>query len=192
MCTVKVSFQNPSILGHINLQVLIKAFLRSVIVDGVTLGHPCCGVHDCTIPLDSNRARFCAEHYEKSLECVVTDCNALAEKDHQTCTIPEHRAREEYVALEGKSMFSLKQRHLCLRRKRPDKNFLTDDAPEVDEEEPTQDAPECGKSDDKALKARFGRRWTYCEELCVASCGVILGRATMYGSEGVNGVRVRG
>ena len=27
--------------------------LRSVVVDGVTIGHPCCSVHNCTIPLDS-------------------------------------------------------------------------------------------------------------------------------------------
>jgi hypothetical protein len=36
----------------------------------------------------------------------------------------------------------------------------------------------------------FGRRRTHNEELCVASCGVILGRATCYGSEAPNGVRV--
>jgi len=42
----------------------------------------------------------------------------------------------------------------------------------------------------KSLRARFGRKWTHNEELCVASCGVILGRATFYGSEAPNGVRV--
>lgn len=49
-----------------------------------------------------------------------------------------------------------------------------------------------GKSDvgNKAPRARFGRRRTHNEELCVASCGVILGRATFYGSEAPNGVRV--
>ena len=47
--------------------------------------------------------------------------------------------------------------------------------------------PDASKS---KLKARFGRQWTFAEELCVACCGVILGRATFYGSEGPNGVRV--
>ncbi|KAH9965569.1 hypothetical protein BGW80DRAFT_1254963 [Lactifluus volemus] len=39
------------------------------------------------------------------------------------------------------------------------------------------------------VKARFGRKRTHNEELCVASCGVILGRAAFFGSEGPNGVR---
>ena len=49
-----------------------------------------------------------------------------------------------------------------------------------------------GKLDtgNKSVRARFGRRRTHNEELCVASCGVILGRATFYGSEAPNGVRV--
>ena len=32
--------------------------------------------------------------------------------------------------------------------------------------------------------AQFGRRQTHNEELCVASCGIILGRATFFGAEG--------
>ena len=39
-------------------------------------------------------------------------------------------------------------------------------------------------------RARFGRRRTHNEQLVVATCGVILGRATMFGSEGIDGVRV--
>lgn len=46
------------------------------------------------------------------------------------------------------------------------------------------------KSGNKKVTARFGWRWTHNEELCVTSCGVILGRATFYGSEAPNGVRV--
>ncbi|KIJ42832.1 hypothetical protein M422DRAFT_253925 [Sphaerobolus stellatus SS14] len=39
-------------------------------------------------------------------------------------------------------------------------------------------------------KARFGRQWTHNKELCVASCGMILGQATFYGAEGLNGIRL--
>lgn len=35
----------------------------------------------------------------------------------------------------------------------------------------------------RRIKALLGRRHTHNEELCVASCGVILGRATFFGSE---------
>ena len=49
-----------------------------------------------------------------------------------------------------------------------------------------------GKLDtgNKSVRARFGRRRTHNEELCVVSCGVILGQATFYGSEAPNGIRV--
>lgn len=36
----------------------------------------------------------------------------------------------------------------------------------------------------KKLKAQFGRRYTHNEQLFVRPCGVIIGRATMFGSEG--------
>jgi hypothetical protein len=42
----------------------------------------------------------------------------------------------------------------------------------------------------KKAKAFFGRRRTHNEELAVMSCGVIIGRATFYGSEAANGVLV--
>lgn len=49
-----------------------------------------------------------------------------------------------------------------------------------------------GKPDtgNRKLQARFGRRRTHNDELCVTSCGVILGRATFYGSEAQSGVIV--
>jgi CxC6 like cysteine cluster associated with KDZ transposases len=47
--------------------------------------------------------------------------------------------------------------------------------------------PETGN---RKVRARFGRKRTHNEELCVLSCGVIIGRATFYGSEGPNSVRV--
>jgi hypothetical protein len=48
--------------------------------------------------------------------------------------------------------------------------------------------PETGN---RKIRAQFGRKRTHNEQLCVGSCGVILGRATFYGSEAPNGVRVR-
>jgi hypothetical protein len=49
--------------------------------------------------------------------------------------------------------------------------------------------PEAGNH---KIWAHFGRKRTHNEELCVVSCGVILGRATFYGSEGPNWVHVSG
>lgn len=57
----------------------------------------------------------------------------------------------------------------------------------IDEHGLCDGKPESGN---KSVRARFGRRRTHNEELCVGSCGVILGRATFFGSEAPNGVRV--
>jgi hypothetical protein len=63
-----------------------------------------------------------------------------------------------------------------------------DDDALVDEDGVCDGKPDTGN---KSVRARFGRRRTHNEEFCVGSCGVILGRATFYGSEAPNGVRVR-
>jgi len=47
--------------------------------------------------------------------------------------------------------------------------------------------PETGN---RTVKACFGCKRTHNEQLCIGSCGVILGRATFYGSEALNGVRI--
>jgi hypothetical protein len=62
-----------------------------------------------------------------------------------------------------------------------------DDEVFIDQEGVCDGKPETGN---RAVRARFGRRRTHNEELCVGSCGVILGRATFFGSEAPNGVRV--
>jgi hypothetical protein len=62
-----------------------------------------------------------------------------------------------------------------------------DDDTLIDENGVCDGKPDTGN---KSVRARFGRRRTHNEELCVGSCGVILGRATFYGSEAPNGVRV--
>ena len=48
------------------------------------------------------------------------------------------------------------------------------------------------KSDEgnRTSKAQFGRKHTHNEQLVVYTCGVIGGRATMFGAEPVTGVRV--
>lgn len=56
-----------------------------------------------------------------------------------------------------------------------------------------EEGNECGGKPsvgNRKVKARFGRRRTHNEELCVASCGIILGRMTFYGSESPTNVRV--
>lgn len=111
--------------------------------------------------------------------------------------------------MENKGMFQLKHRLARLKVSQPNDSYADlPDLVEVDDntedrgqgssahndEEVVIDANGIcdGKSDkgNTTVRARFGRKRTHNEELCVASCGVILGRATFYGSEAPNGVRV--
>jgi CxC6 like cysteine cluster associated with KDZ transposases len=197
-----------NLLHHQLLTVkYVAAFLRSVVVDGVTLGHPCCGVHDCKDPLESLKDHFCPEHMaDFSSKCAVDDCDNKVSSGFRTCDISEHRALEEWLVEENKAMFQLRRRlaRLAPGAMQPDDPLSMDplndadagiagssshtaEQVEVDETGICSGKPEKGN---RRLKARFGRRRTHNEELCVTSCGVILGRATFYGSEAPNGVRV--
>ncbi|KAH9953429.1 hypothetical protein BGW80DRAFT_515685 [Lactifluus volemus] len=71
-------------------------------------------------------------------------------------------------------------------------NGIYTDSDAIPDDDVTNTSGICdGKSEmgNYTVKARFGCKRTHNEELCVASCGVILGRATFFGSEGPNGVR---
>lgn len=63
----------------------------------------------------------------------------------------------------------------------------TDELIEVDADGECPSKPEEGNV---KPRARFGRCRTHNEQLVVATCGVIIGRATMFGSEGIDGVCV--
>jgi hypothetical protein len=85
-------------------------------------------------------------------------------------------------------MFQLRRRLQRLGGSQSDGTLLDDDAAEIDEHG-ICDGKSAGGN--RGVRARFGRRRTHNEETCVASCGIILGRATFFGSEAPNGVRVR-
>ncbi|KAH9834909.1 uncharacterized protein C8Q71DRAFT_710647 [Rhodofomes roseus] len=146
--------------------------MRAVVTDGVTVGRPCCGVHDCKGRLLSQRARFCDTHINYERQCSILGCENDAESGFKTCTTESHRAIETA--------------HTAKRSALSDGDPMLDDELDMDEEggtgASTQSSPK--------VRARFGRRWTHNEQLCVATCGVVLGRMTMYGSEAVSGVKV--
>lgn len=191
--------------------------LRSVVIDGVTIGHPCCGVHNCSTPLDSVKHHYCPDHYGENEICAVTDCREPAEDGHRTCLVAEHRNAELSYFEVGKSMFQLKHRLQMAQVKTLNQALTSqssmaadhsegsglgalvlegnelDDSTDYGEDEDEDEGDLCaGKQVHGNLKrrVRFGRRRTHNEELGVMSCGVIVGRATMFGSEAPNGVRV--
>ena len=164
--------------------------LRSVVVDGVTIGHPCCGEHGCCRPLASARDHYCPSHAHLSSLCVVMSCNETAQNGFRTCSHPDHRKLETKYEMSSKAMFQLRRRY---ERSYPtpgttNSGHVKD--PDIEIEVVEDDCD--GKSVDgnQHFRARFGRRRTHNDELCVASCGVILGRTTFYGSEAPSAIRV--
>jgi hypothetical protein len=98
---------------------------------------------------------------------------------------------ETRYRLERKSHFQLKERlaRQGLSNVRDSLSVMPIPLGDDDEILPRIDE---GKADSGncQLKVRFGRRRTHNEQLVVACCGVIIGRATMFGSEGVAAVKV--
>ncbi|KAF6763449.1 hypothetical protein DFP72DRAFT_801516, partial [Ephemerocybe angulata] len=163
--------------------------LRSVVVDGITIGRPCCSSHDCKKPLESVKDRFCAKH-DVLNQCCEVDCVAQVEPGFRTCADSGHRALETYLCEANKAMFQLQLRLKRNGLAQPGEHDVNSDSDvEVDDEIDSEVCDGKPGRGNKTVKARFGRRRTHNEETCVGSCGVMLGRATFYGSEAPNGVR---
>ena len=184
-------------LHAINIEILtcsIIAYIQSTVTDGVTIGCPTCCVHDCNNPLESVKDRFCPTHADQDLLCVVTTCSEHAEEGHQTCGLKEHHELKNYNSDKNKAMFQLKKCLAHLHTSQPHKSIpeAGDDIGQ-DEEVLVDNVGVCDEKPEEGnqtLCARFGRKCMHNEELCVSSCGIILGRATFYGSEAPNGIVV--
>lgn len=187
----------------------VPAKVSCVVIDGITVGHPCCAVHNCKTPLDSQRHRFCASHADLNSQCAIVGCEQPVTANSQVCADPLHKAVEERHTERGQSRFQLHQK---LERARlagaanpvPTAEAAADNVigPEAEETEYVVDAaghvaPEeaqaCSDKPDsgnRRLRAQFGRKRTHNEEIIVAPCGVIIARATFFGAEAVHSVVV--
>ncbi|KAI0732579.1 hypothetical protein C8Q72DRAFT_874195 [Fomitopsis betulina] len=153
---------------------------NTLVTDGVTIGHPCCGVQDCKEKLLSQRARFCPSHSNLEQQCSIIGCTNEARPGHKSCSLISHQSLEQTVQEAQSALFQLRQRLERQHRSYP--NNAAPPAADGDEVEDMDDADEetTGNTPDgPKLRARFGRRWTHNEQLCVATCGTILGRMTM-------------
>ncbi|TFK59183.1 hypothetical protein BDN72DRAFT_906089 [Pluteus cervinus] len=166
---------------------------RAVVTDGITLGHPCCKVHNCPNPLPNNRAHFCEDHKDRKKTCVVVECKVVAEEGFGTCTDPAHRLLETTRNEKKRAFFQLQKR---LQRPLHESAQLADPMGRVEEvewDEPglEDEGKDTGKPEEgnKPPKARFARRRSHNEQLIVSCCGVIIARATMFGAEAVSAVK---
>lgn len=200
-------------------QVLMKSAIVKIhpaVCDGKTIGHPCCAVHDCKEPLINNRHRFCATHNIHNLKCAVTACNSQHEASHRTCSDPDHRALENAYFKHGKGIYKLRERLKAAgggsALASSESSSIPEDHEEDDKEVLVQASQsgaegaldvtihnipeatvECGgkaETGNRRLQAFFGRRRTHNEQVMMRSCGIIISRATFFGSEAISAVKV--
>ncbi|KAK7000786.1 hypothetical protein R3P38DRAFT_2390893, partial [Favolaschia claudopus] len=79
-----------------------------VLIDGITIGRPCCGVHNYPEALGSNRHRFCRDYRHHI--CAVEGCEAAVEPKYLTCCVSDHRLLETYHKKRDKALFQLRGR----------------------------------------------------------------------------------
>lgn len=140
------------------------------VTDGVTVGHPCCAVHDCKVPLARQYHRYCPEHEAMDSVCAIRDCPNAVRPGHATCAILAHSKYEEEKRASNRASYRLKQ---SLQRSLDPKGEDNEDS-----SQPTR------------LSGSLTRRWTHNEQLVVRPCQVIIARGTFFGSEAISAVKV--
>ncbi|KAJ7221442.1 hypothetical protein GGX14DRAFT_353507, partial [Mycena pura] len=150
--------------------------------DGVTVRHLACSVHDCTEPLPSQKARFCLTHAHRNQICYIYGCEAAVQAGFSTCAAESHRAHELASLERHKAMFQL---HNRLQDAGIEQIHEAGSAPSGST---TNCTSASSSSSIPSIKGKNSRNWTHNEQLFVRCCGVIISRATFYGSEGITGV----
>ncbi|KAF6742941.1 hypothetical protein DFP72DRAFT_829203 [Ephemerocybe angulata] len=142
----------------------------AIVCDGITIGHPCCNVPNCMIPLaDCKKDRFCKNHTSRNSVCAVDICEQPVQPGFKTCGEASHRELDN------------KQKILSAP---PDEETLeelvaNDMAPDEGVEEGM-----CAQKKTR-IKGSFGRNQTSTEMIMARPCGIIVARATSYFSESV-------
>jgi len=172
------------------------------VIDGVTIGHPCCAVHNCHLLLENNQHRFCTAHQGQEAVCAVIGCSQLARPSHKTCKHPDHEKVEGVHNDHGQACFQLQE---CLRHAHiahpndalgadiVDSSDLVDGEDVVEAFDVAQDGqvlPIEDPMNHPKVCAQFGCRQTHKEQLIVAPCGMIIACKTFYGAEAVTTVIV--
>jgi CxC6 like cysteine cluster associated with KDZ transposases len=160
--------------------------------DGVTVQCLVCSVHDCTEPLRSQKARFCETHSHRNDICYIYGCESSIQPGFSTCGLESHRAHELASREKHTAMFQLKNRlqaHGIPQVPRPGSPPPVLSSPQVSSSASAQPQPTV-QSPTPPVKGKNSRSYSHNEQLFVRCCGVVISRATFYGSEGLTGVAV--
>ncbi|KAJ3500906.1 hypothetical protein NMY22_g19105 [Coprinellus aureogranulatus] len=97
--------------------------VQSIVTDGLSIGRPCCATFRCPKPLQNNRHRFCADHFDQHYICAVEGCErpvrtaqtthldgTVKEKQMKTCDNPVHADIEKRKSERSTGSFLLRTR----------------------------------------------------------------------------------
>lgn len=148
MQTEKVCFYH--VIRHVfsrHLYITVLGKVSVVVIDGITIGHPCCASHNCHEPLASNHHRYCLSHNTLNGKCAIVGCDEDIVEGSMMCSDPVHQEVEHIKNIRSKGRFQLKEQLECQRVPHPDDSATVDinvaeladvDAPEegflIDEE----------------------------------------------------------
>lgn len=79
------------------------------IIDGVTVGCPCCTVHNCKVPLENNHHHFCPQDSAQNHVSSVVGCSALTIADSHMCADLEHQEAKQLHRDWQQAHFQLKE-----------------------------------------------------------------------------------
>lgn len=85
--------------------------VEAAVIDGLTMGHPCCAEPTCFNPLPRNRnkKRYCDRHDDRHSICAIVGCIAPVTNKSMTCADFQHSEMERLHLERGKSIFRLRQ-----------------------------------------------------------------------------------
>jgi hypothetical protein len=188
--------RESSSVAHPHLLSSVWAEKCSVLViDGITIGHPCCGILHCQRPLANNRHRYCPDHDGHHHICAVEGCLQLVAPHSSpddpvrlTCDIEDHTMLEKKHKQRGSAFFQLRGKLQRAHVAHPvDSDAAQPTAEEVEEmgldgdtDPACPSKPEAGN---RKIRALFGRRRTHNEQIMIRPCGIIVARQTFFGSE---------
>jgi hypothetical protein len=116
MCAWKLQFR---VHGQPELRHFCQKCLRVykdgkkvwvVVIDGVTVGCPCCAIHNCKVPLQNNRNCFCPDHVAQNTVCAIIGCDSPITTGSCTCSEASHQKVEQICHERGQARFQLKER----------------------------------------------------------------------------------
>ncbi|KZO90569.1 hypothetical protein CALVIDRAFT_490265 [Calocera viscosa TUFC12733] len=64
--------------------------IHAAVTDGVSIGRPCCAVHNCHESLPTITSRFCNTHEPLNHICAIRGCSQPVVPQHRTCDNPNH------------------------------------------------------------------------------------------------------